>query len=150
WPVHLREPEAGNYKGLGAGRLVSIDERPNYWLDQGGRGDPRHKPVGDITARGWLVPDNAHIPSIAYVPYLVTGDRYYADEMAFWANFSLLRTFQDSHYNARGGSKGYLHPNETRGIAWCLRNLADAAAYLPDDEPVKPYLAQKVINNLEW
>ena len=27
----------------------------------------------------------AHQPSLAFVPYLVTGDRFFADEMAFWA-----------------------------------------------------------------
>ena len=40
-----------------------------------------------------LIPDDAHQPSIAYVPYLITGDRYYAEEMAFWANYSMLRTY---------------------------------------------------------
>jgi hypothetical protein len=150
WPVHLREAEKGKFKGLGPGRLVSIDERPDFWLDNGGRGDPRHKPAGDMNAQGTLVPDNAHVPSLAYVPYLITGDRYYCDEMRFWANYGLLRTFQDSFYNARGGSKGLLETNETRGFAWVLRNLADAAAYLPDADPAKAYLAQKVTNNLKW
>ena len=36
--------------------------------------------------------DNAHQPSIAYVPYLLTGDRYYAEEMAFWANYAMMKT----------------------------------------------------------
>jgi hypothetical protein len=87
---------------------------------------------------------------LAYVPYLLTGDRYYADEMAYWGNYVLLATFQDQAYNARGGSKGLLHSNETRGIAWGLRNMVDAAAYLPDGDPVKSYLADKVTNNLKW
>ncbi len=99
-----------------------------------------------------LTPDNDHQPSLAYIPYLLTGRRYYADELAFWANYVLLATNGDSrlHY-------GYLFANETRGIAWGLRNLTDAAAYLPeniayfeDPEPTKLYLIDKVYNNLAW
>lgn len=138
WPVHIREPADG--------RLVSIDERPNFWLDR--RAD--EKPRGDMDALGPLRPDNAHVPSLAYVPYLLTGDRYYADEMAFWANYVLLSTFQDSFYNARGGSQGLLESNEVRGFAWGLRNLADAAAYLPDTDPRKAHFGEKVANNLTW
>jgi hypothetical protein len=112
-----------------------------------------------------MTPDNAHQPSLAYVPYLITGDRYYADEMAFWANYVLLSTCQDPFYNMRGGghregpgsetpvhpgSHGLLLANQTRGFGWGLRNLVDAAAYLPDDSPLKSYFAEKVANNLEW
>ena len=83
---------------------------------------------------------------MAYVPYLLTGDRYYAEEMAFWANYSMLRT-----YPADGvrGSDGILANNEVRGYAWALRNIVDAAAYYPDS-PVRDYLAQKVQANLQW
>lgn len=139
WPVHVRESD---------GRMVSIDERPNYWLDW--RADPGDRPAGDLSATGPLVPDNAHQPSLAYVPYLVTGDRYYADELAMWANYVLLVTFQDLYNNARGGSLGFLQPNEVRGIGWGLRNLVDAAAYVPDDHPMKWYFVMKVLYNLYW
>jgi hypothetical protein len=150
WPVHVREAEKGEWPGLGPGRLVSIDERPDFWFDGSGRADKGNAVEGDLAALGPLAPDNNHVPSLAYVPYLVTGDRYYADEMAFWANYALLSTFQDRFNNARGGSKGLLMANEPRGVAWALRNLADAATYLPDRDPVRPYLAEKVMNNLKW
>lgn len=139
WPVHLRQAD---------GRLLSIDERPDFWLD--GRAEPGNRPAGDLGATGPLVPDNAHQPSLAYIPYLTTGDRYYADEMAFWANYVLLSTFQDAYYNTRGGAQGLLYENQVRGIAWGLRNLVDAAAYLPDADPLKGYFAEKVQNNLAW
>lgn len=139
WPVHLRKAE---------GTMPSLDEHPQFWLDP--RAEPGNRPLGDLGATGPLVPDIAHQPSLAYVPYQLTGDRYYADEMAFWANYVLLRTFQDRQYNLRGGSEGLLNGNETRGVGWGLRNLADAAAYLPDKHPLKAYFVQKVENNLRW
>src|SRR5207244_4906421 len=37
-----------------------------------------------------------------------------------------------------------------RAFGWALRNLADAAAYYPDASPVKAYLSEKVVNNLQW
>jgi hypothetical protein len=154
WPVHLREASDG--------RLLSIDDHPNYWLDP--RADAPYRPAGRPIpdppysadprrdpAKCPLLPDNAHQPSLAYVPYLITGDRYYADEMKFWANFGLLRTWQDPRTNMREGSAGLLFKaNEPRGVAWVLRNLVDAAAYLPDDDPLKPYLAKKIAHNLTW
>ena len=70
--------------------------------------------------------------------------------MKFWADYVLVRTYQDSSSNQRGGSQGLLAPNEVRGIGWGLRNLADAAAYLPNNDPAKAYLVQKVTNNLNW
>src|SRR5262249_51823973 len=129
------------------------------WLDRRA-GD---RPKGGLAGTGPLQPDIAHQPSLAYVPYLVTGDRYYADEMAFWGNYVLIGTFQDSYYNRRGGgmihgpgSNSPVHPgswgslmaNEVRGIGWGLRNLVDAAAYLPDTDPMKRYFASKIANNL--
>ncbi len=163
WPMHVREAD---------GSFVSIDQRPDYWLDD--RAPDGNKPAGGPLpmplysysppgpGQSPNVPDIAHQPSLAFIPYLVTGDRYSADEMAFWANFVLLRTFQDGFYNSRGGGKdengqplhpgswGFIVGNETRGVGWGLRNMADAAAYLPDADPLKPYLAEKVAHNLAW
>jgi hypothetical protein len=138
--VHIKE-------GDGVG-LISIDERPNFWLDS--RADPDGRPR-NASLRGRAEPgDNAHQPSLAFVPYLVTGDRFFLDEMKYWANFCLLWTFQDSYSRQRGGADGLLVPNEVRGIGWALRNLADAAAYVPDGDDMQAYLRHKVINNLTW
>ncbi|HVD93298.1 MAG TPA: Ig domain-containing protein [Vicinamibacterales bacterium] len=159
WPVHVREAEDSADAGVGPERLPSLDQRPTIWLDDRASGDPsasalRGGPMpfheyGDGIAgpgQSALSPDNAHQPSLAYVPYLLTGDRYYAEEMAFWANYCMIRT-----YNGDGvrGSTGILENNEVRGIGWALRNLVDAAAYYPGAE-VSAYLAQKVTNNLTW
>ncbi len=138
--IHIKEPDGR--------RLISIDEHPNFWLDR--RADPDGKPKQGLTRGLAESGENAHQPSLAFVPYLVTGDRFFLDEMKYWANFCLLWTFQDSHSNQRGGSEGLLAPNEVRGIAWALRNLADAAAYVPDNDEMQAYFRQKVVNNLAW
>jgi hypothetical protein len=78
---------------------------------------------------------------------LLTGDRFYAEEMAFWANYGMLRTYPGDGVR---GSQGILQGNEVRGFGWALRNLADAAAYYPEASPVHAYLSEKVVNNLQW
>ena len=138
--IHIKQPDGR--------RLISIDEQPNFWLDS--RADPDGRPKQGLT-RGRAEPgENAHQPSLAFVPYLVTGDRFFLDEMKYWANFCLIGTYQDSHSNQRGGSQGLFAPNEVRGIGWALRNLADAAAFVPDNDEMKAYFHQKVVNNLTW
>ncbi len=134
--IHIKEPD-----GV---RLISIDDHPNFWLDARADGDGR--PQNGLRGQSYGA-DIAHQPSLAFVPYLVTGDRYFADEVAYWANFCLIKTFQDAYYNIRGGSAGLLLDNEVRGIGWALRNLADTV-YLPDDHPYRKYFFAKVKNNL--
>ena len=146
WGVHVRDAD---------GTMTTIDEYPYYWLDARWRNETplqgprsvRRNAEGTYVIPGMAEPgDNAHQPSLAFVPYLVTGDRFFADETAFWANFSLIGSYAND-YN-RKGQQGLLIGNEVRGIGWALRNLGDAAAYLPDNDPIKRYLADKVVNNL--
>lgn len=139
WPIHVRGRD---------GSLVRIEERPDYWIDSRWRENGLDGPGGNLWETGALQPDIAHQPSLALVPYLLTGDRYYADEMAFWANYCVGGTYAP----ARAGM-AYIHGNETRGFAWGLRNIADAAAYLPDSDSRKAYFAEAVQQNLdmcEW
>src|SRR5262245_20023438 len=150
WPIHVREPENATPAGLGSEHLMSIDQEPNAWLFAGGtgiKGSPMPMPEygSGIPGPGQspLGPSNAHVPDLAFVPYLLTGDRFYADEMAFWANHGMLAT--SGH-----GAQRLLTGNEVRGVGWVLRNMAEAAAYYPDASPVKAYLAEKVVNNLNW
>ena len=100
WPIHVREAETSGTSGVGAERLVSIEQRPAIWLGDRAEGAawdaikgaplPLRAPGIPTAGPGQseLLPDNAHQPSLAYVPYLMTGDRYYAEEMAFWANYA--------------------------------------------------------------
>jgi hypothetical protein len=128
-------------------RIISLDERPEYWFDP--RGPTGNRPANDLAGRpasyGISEPDNAHQPSLAYIPYLVTGDRYFADEMRYWASYCVLRLWP-------GGGRwglGLLWPDEVRGRGWALRNMADAAAYLPDTDEFRPYFQRIVQRNLD-
>jgi hypothetical protein len=90
--------------------------------------------------------DTAHQPSLAYVPYLVTGDYYYLEELQFWAMWDAF----SSNPGYRQDVKGLLISDQVRGQAWSLRTLAEAAYITPDADTLKADLTGLVNNNLDW
>jgi hypothetical protein len=144
-PIHFREsdPARSFY-----GRIVTIDDRPTIWLnwwnyDGTYSADRMPAPVGS-TSTSWD-PDGAHQPSLAYVPYLVTGDYYFLEEMWFWSSWNLA----SSNWEYRQRTKGIVL-GQTRGIAWAVRNIADAANLSPDGAPEKAYLIDKINYNIAY
>jgi len=143
-PVHIRESDPGRAFHQ---HVLSIDDRPTVWTGWWDFGptsedDRLPAPIGP-TDTEWSV-DGAHQPSFACVPYLVTGDYYYLEEMYFWAGWDL----SDTNYSVRGYDAGWIH-DQARGIAWRNRNLADAANMAPDADVLeKSYFTEKVLNNI--
>lgn len=90
--------------------------------------------------------DGAHEPEFVYLPYLVTGDYYYLEELEFWAMFNSF----SSNPGYRGNILGLVTPEQTRGQAWNLRNIAHAAYILPDSDVLKTHLTTILNNNLDW
>lgn len=137
WPIHVRARKTK--------RIMTIDDRPKFWLDARGTDrpewkPPRHKPATDEVK---LSPDLAHQGSFAYIPYLVTGDFFYLEEAYFWANYCLLATW----YHPRRDAEGILS-GQIRGNAWSLRNIGDAAWIATDAEPEAVYFDAKIRNNI--
>jgi hypothetical protein len=90
--------------------------------------------------------DPAHEPSLAYYPYLITGDYYLLEEMMFWGAYNL---FEFNPYY-RNFSDGLVFHQQVRGQAWDLRSFMENAYILPDDHPYKTYFADKLLKNLAW
>ena len=100
------------------------------------------------TGNPWLW-DNAHQPSWAYVPYMVTGSYYYMSELAFNASYNEIW----SNADYREYAKGLIDRphSQVRGKAWVLRNMAEAAWLLPDRYPLKAEFTADVDNSLkDW
>jgi hypothetical protein len=135
-PWHVRDPQTDG--------PISIDAHPNVWLD--GRGQA----VPGVMARKYYVsgtkwtPDDAHQPSLTYLPYLLSGSQFYRDELAMQAGYVLLA--MDPAY--RGGAAGSVLGSQIRAIAWDLRTLANAAFILPAGDPFSRYFADKLEGNL--
>jgi hypothetical protein len=90
--------------------------------------------------------DISHQPAFAYLPYLVTGDYYYLEELQFWASYDVF----SSNPGYRGNIKGLVHPEQVRGQAWALRTLAEAAYITPDSDRLKGHFNQILTENLDW
>jgi hypothetical protein len=135
---------SGHYAKDDPSSIVTVNEKPDYWFDQ--RAGEGNKPLNNL--RGVTnAPDGAHVPSLAYVPYLITGDRYYSDEMLHYANHAVLGSYPG--YNSRLGEQGLILSNEMRGWAWRFRDITDAANYLPDNHRYKDYFTGIRDNNLK-
>ena len=93
-------------------------------------------------------PDTAHQASLAYIPYLVTGDAFYLDEVMFWASWNVASGNPDTGY--RNGSSGLMRTQQIRGQAWGLRSIAEAAYALPDQHTLKSYFNNVLTNNMTW
>lgn len=90
--------------------------------------------------------DTAHQPSLAYLPYLVTGDYYYLEELQFWAAANPLGTAP----GYSGNGQGLVRWQQIRGQAWSLRTLGHSAYITPDSHPLKGYFNTQLDNNLAY
>ena len=148
WPIHYRDKKTG--------RPVSLIDYP-YMTLLGHPGDTVNPATGksemfpacggDCSTTPYNYnPDGNHQPSMAYLPYLVTGDYYYLEELQFWANWNMVQA--NPYY--RDFAKGLTKWNEIRGQAWTLRTLGQVAYITPDNDPMKQYFVDRVKYNLDF
>lgn len=90
--------------------------------------------------------DLSHQPAFAYLPYLLTGDYYYLEELQFWTMFNALSP--NPYY--RNLDKGLAKSDQVRGQAWIMRTLAEAAYITPDSHPLKSHFDYFLQSNLDW
>ena len=69
--------------------------------------------------------DTGHMPSITYVPFLLTGDPYYLESNQFWANQNML---------SQPGNSTRISP-VGRYFAWPLRHVFECLLATPDSVP---------------
>jgi hypothetical protein len=85
------------------------------------------------------VPDRQHLPLLGYVTFLLTGERFAEEELAAYASYCFYDWPHDGEYR---------HPG-TRDFAWSLRTTMLAAKFLPDANPRKKYLRERMEANLK-
>ena len=134
YSIHIRDEKTGMPISIDNYPVTSLaDEKAQPALPRGGR---------SIYFEGqW----SSHQPSIGFLPYLVTGDVFYLDEMHFWSAYNLIWP----NTGDRSGNKGWWYTGSLRGQAWAYRSLGQAAYITPDKHPYKAYLVEKLRNNIE-
>ncbi|MEZ4336349.1 MAG: hypothetical protein R3B82_06955 [Sandaracinaceae bacterium] len=140
WPVHYRDRETG--------APIAIDEWPTLSLHPGSSPNSAAEDrLPDCTScNSPYTPDQAHQPSLVFVPYLLSGDPWYLDELSFWVSYN----FAALNFDYRERERGILSPQTTRAEAWSLRTLGHAAWIAPDDHPSRAYFEERLQNNLAW
>jgi hypothetical protein len=93
-------------------------------------------------------PDIAHHPDLYFVPYLVTGDHWYMEGMAFMNRYTCLVTNPGA--TLRDGRKCLWRVEQGRGQGWMIRTAAHAAYLLPDNYPIRADITYTIQENAEW
>ena len=152
----------------GFGRVVSIDARPTMNTMFGDRSTAADTitPVGAAKCNGdWYAgctttydgsavnkwtPDLAHQAAFGFVPYLITGEYYWLEELQFWAAADVAASGYTCWIYGRCGTWGIIHEGSVqfRGVSWAMRNLAHAAFLAPDNSPESAYFNEKMRYNL--
>jgi hypothetical protein len=153
-PNHRRESDPNRWFNSAHtvkafGHPVSLDARPDLSLVFGlTAGNDAIHPVGPTTTGGWT-PDLAHQPAFFYIPYLISGDWYFLEELQFIASENLIIGAQQCIFYGRCYTLGWIpYALQTRGVAWGLRDLAEAAFASADGTPEKAYYTEKMDNNI--
>jgi hypothetical protein len=144
---------SAHYRDKKTGRPVSLADYP-YMTINGRSTDTMNPATGKYEAfpvcggdcASPYTHDASHQPNLAYLPYLVTGDYYYLEELQFWGMWDAFETNPGYRENA----KGIVSSEQVRGQAWSLRTLAEAAYITPDNDSLKAAFNGIIDSNLDW
>lgn len=149
WPIHFREGDSSKMydkdKTISAvGKPISLSARPTIYLfhpEAGGINPQDAINYVGANTDGGFVADNAHQPELYSIPYLLTGDFWYLEQLQFWSAWSAVtQSFATDRWWGRGptGAEGGMH-DQTRGEAWALRTRMLASLLSPDGTAEKKY-----------
>ena len=92
--------------------------------------------------------DAAHQPDLDYVAYLMTGDRYYLDQLNAQAAYDIITTGPNGrHYGAGIVADG---ADQVRAQGWSLREIVEVAAANPNGSAEKVYFTNIMIANFTF
>jgi hypothetical protein len=94
--------------------------------------------------------DTPHHPSVGFTAYLVTGRFYFMEEVQFAATLGFLKNGDSTRQYSGGVFLSNVGANTTRGAAWSLRTLAQAACVTPDNDSLRAEFSKSVGANAEF
>jgi hypothetical protein len=119
WCMHIRDDTLG----------AVLDVRNNKLKYKSDGGTVNDVPgVNSAAAASFVALEAAHFYPCANLPWLLTEDPYFLEELQFSSNWQLL--FNQYHRSLQG-LQGLVYPGETRSFAWGLRDLCVLAASCP-------------------
>lgn len=152
-----------HYYDVAHDRVLNLEDYPTIWTDSRGLTMGSHvglpQPVYPFNDKGGQIDrfttcscfslDGAHQPDLSFVPYLMTGGRYYLDQLMSQAAWNLVAAEPGTRQLGRGivVTEGV---GQVRGQAWALREIDNAAYILPDDNTLHSYFVRMRDNNYAY
>jgi len=94
---------------------------------------------------------SSHHPALGFMAYLVTGRWYFMEEVQFVATLNYLKNTDTQRLQAQGVFQSAAGANTTRGAAWAIRSLAQAACATPDDDNgLRREFLASLQANIDW
>ncbi len=94
---------------------------------------------------------SSHHPSLGYLAYLVTARWYFMEEVQFVATLNYLKNTDEARLFGQGIFQSAAGANTTRGAAWAIRSLAQAACATPDDDAaLRAEFLGSLQANVDW
>jgi hypothetical protein len=101
--------------------------------------------AGATETNKWWAYQMSHTFDAVYLPYALSGDYYFLEEMYFYASMHLgFRDWDTSDYQ-RHGTWGFTW-DETRGQGLAIKSLNHAAFFAPSGSPERAYYSEKLAN----
>jgi hypothetical protein len=123
WGMHIRDDATG----------AILDVRNNKLRFKSEGGTVNNAPgVSTASNPGFVALDAAHFYPCSNLPWLLTDDPYYLEELQFSGNWQIL--YGQYHRNLNK-LQGMVYPGQTRAFAWGLRDLFQLAATCPVSVP---------------
>lgn len=137
-----------NYFAKNESRWLNVFDYPRLWLD--GRCNPYSICPTQFSEENTWQPDTAHLPNLAFVPYMVTGRRYYLDRMEAISAWVASTTWDALRRQGTEVEMGLLYGEQLRGAAWGLREVVYASYISPDDTSMRNYYDKMIFYHLSW
>lgn len=94
--------------------------------------------------------DSAHHPSVGFTAYLLTGRFYFMEEVQFAATVNFLKNTDLTRKFSAGVFLSNAGANITRGAAWAIRTLAQAASVTADNDVLRPEFVSSMAANVDF
>lgn len=140
---------------LANGHWLTPAYAADIWVDP--RGGPSSFTTGltQQTANTTWTPDPSHQPDLAYVPYLMTGERWYLDRLNAQAAFDMTFDWPGArclYVTCTAGNNYHVinQGDQVRQQAWSMREIEEAGWIGPSTSFEAPYFAKVAHENWGW
>lgn len=145
--IHFRDEKTNRPLAFSSYPTLVMGDGSNVW-NTGSSSTGSYTP----TASGGLPPDydSAHHPSMGFMAYLISGWNYHLEENQFLATTNYLVQNSPVRQSAGGVFESSAATGITRGAAWSLRSLAQAATLTPDSDALRTEFVNSINANVSY